>query len=66
MNDYDPHTNTETYVYDKDGVELDRFDGIVTVSGKDYDEYLPIEVVQKSTTIQILNVTHIYPKGGQQ
>lgn len=54
----------ETVVLDKDGNVIDRFDGLVTVEAKNYDQILPVTVVQYEHSI--LNVMHIDPKGGNQ
>lgn len=62
--DYDPHERVVTIIYDSDGVEIDRKEGAVAVSGREYDAYLPVEVVQVKVTQQVLNTLHIYPKGG--
>lgn len=55
---------TETVVLDKNGNVVDRFDGLVTVEAKTYDQTLPVTVVQYQHSI--LNVTHIDPKGNEQ
>lgn len=64
--DYDPHERFVTIIYDSDGVEIDRKEGAVLVSGREYDAYLPVEVVQVKVTLQVLNTVHIYPKSSAE
>ena len=64
--DYEPHERNYTIIYDSDGVEIDRKEGAVSVSGREYDAYLPVEAVQVKVTLQVLNTVHIYPKSSAE
>lgn len=64
MEDFELHTKKETIV-SHDGTEIERMDGHVLVSGKDYEAHLPIEVRHVTTTYQVINILKI-EKGGNQ
>lgn len=53
--DFAPHTMKTTIVYNADGVEIDRLEGHVTISGKDYDAVLPITFQHVFTTTEIVS-----------
>jgi DNA-binding protein len=46
---------TSTVVYNANGEEIDRKEGIVTINARDYADYLPVTYKQIKTTTEILN-----------
>lgn len=59
-NPYQPVTMKYTIVYDSDGNEINRLDGHVAVSGKDYADRLPISyrhIIITTETITIATIS---------
>ncbi len=66
MTDQDVFTETTdkfTEIYDAQGGMIDRLNGHVQVSAKEYDEFMPIEYRHITITTQVTSVVKV-EKGG--
>lgn len=52
-------TRTETIVFNAQGDEIARFDGVRNIRPKEYEDNLPIEARIVETTVRILNIIKI-------
>lgn len=51
-----------TVIYDAEGNEIERLDGIVTINPKDYEQHLPITYRHIAITTELLSVIRIDKK----
>lgn len=61
--DFQPHKECIIIVYDRNGKEIDHFDGTKQINGSDYADRLPITYKQIEITTTVLNVVRIDAKG---
>lgn len=61
---FEPITDQFTEVYDAQGGLIDRLNGHVQITAKDYDEFMPIEYRHITITTQVTSVVKI-EKGGE-
>lgn len=60
---FEPQIEVFTIVYDKEGNEINRLPGRVEISGRDYEDQLPIEYRQIEVATTLINVVRIERRG---
>ena len=56
---FKPKTDQFTEIYDAQGGLVDRLNGHVQVTAKDYDEFMPMEYRHITITTEVTNVVRV-------